>query len=160
VVVERRVSRRRRLGRRRIQECVERDLRVDGHRASARQPYDQVGAGRLLLSITGEMGLRREIEMRGEAGRLDDLSQRGLPPLAADGGPTERIRQPARLPDKLLLLVGDTADETAQFAVVPPLADADLLDRPFELGQLAERRDRLAPAGQENQRRGASGAGD
>jgi hypothetical protein len=73
----------------------------------------------VLLAVTGEMGLRREVEVLGEAGRLDDLPERGLAPLAAHARTAERLRQPARLADKLLLLVDDTADETSQLAAVP-----------------------------------------
>ena len=45
---------------------------------------DEVGARRVLLAVTGEMGLGREVEVLGEAGRLDDPPQCRLTPLAAD----------------------------------------------------------------------------
>jgi hypothetical protein len=151
VVVERRVARRRRLGGRRIQKRVERNLRVDRHRATARQPDDQVRTGCLQLPVTGEMGLSCEVEMLGQAGRLGDPTHRGLGPLPAHAGTAERVRQATRLADEPRLLVNTANHETAQLAAVPALVDTDLLHGAFELGELGQRRGRLAPAGEKDQ---------
>jgi hypothetical protein len=106
------------------------------------------------------MCLRGEIEVFGEAGRLDDPAQSRLAPLAADAGAAQRLGQPASLADELLLLVDDPADETAQLAALPALVDADLLDGLLELGELGQRCGRLAPPDKENQDGGACRAGE
>ena len=72
------------LGRGCVEVGVERHLGVDRDASTPREVNDEVRPRCRPVSVPGDVRLRAEVKVFGEAGCLDDLTKRGLAPLPSN----------------------------------------------------------------------------